>query len=281
MKMYYTYAYLRVNRTPYYIGKGKIKNNRYYRVTSHHSNTTVPPIERILILKEFESEFDAYKHEIYMIKVYGRKDKGTGILHNLTDGGEGASNPSDYSRKRTSETHKGKILSEEVKNKISLTRKKRGYVCSEQLKQKYSKIYAGEGNPNYGKKHSKETLAKISENTKNKNLKVRWYMSPDGEIIEIKNLREFCEKNDLSYISMIRVHNENYSTHKGYTKYDIKNQEIKINKKVKTIFQKWKCLETGFVSNPGNLTKYQKKRGIDVSKRIRIDFEEVQEDGFM
>jgi hypothetical protein len=34
--------------------------------------------------------------------------------------------------------------------------------------------------------------------------------------------------------------------------------------------QKWMCLETGFVTNPGNLTKYQKKRDIDTSKRIRI-----------
>jgi hypothetical protein len=34
--------------------------------------------------------------------------------------------------------------------------------------------------------------------------------------------------------------------------------------------QKWKCMETGFISNPGNLTKYQRVRGIDTSKRVRI-----------
>jgi hypothetical protein len=34
--------------------------------------------------------------------------------------------------------------------------------------------------------------------------------------------------------------------------------------------QKWMCLETGFITNPGNLTKYQNKKGIDTSKRIRI-----------
>jgi len=34
--------------------------------------------------------------------------------------------------------------------------------------------------------------------------------------------------------------------------------------------QKWKCTETGFISNPGNLTKYQKARGIETSRRIRI-----------
>jgi len=35
--------------------------------------------------------------------------------------------------------------------------------------------------------------------------------------------------------------------------------------------QKWKCLETGFITNPGNLTQYQRARGIDTSKRVRVD----------
>ena len=34
--------------------------------------------------------------------------------------------------------------------------------------------------------------------------------------------------------------------------------------------QKWMCLETGFISNPGSLTTYQRKSGIDPSKRVRI-----------
>ena len=38
-----------------------------------------------------------------------------------------------------------------------------------------------------------------------------------------------------------------------------------------TSSQKWICLETGFITNPGFLTKYQKKRGIDTSKRKRIE----------
>jgi general stress protein YciG len=35
--------------------------------------------------------------------------------------------------------------------------------------------------------------------------------------------------------------------------------------------QKWKCLETGIIANAGNLAKYQRARGIDTSKRIRIE----------
>lgn len=38
----------------------------------------------------------------------------------------------------------------------------------------------------------------------------------------------------------------------------------------KVCAQRWQCTETGFITNPGNLTKYQRARGIDTSKRIRI-----------
>lgn len=38
----------------------------------------------------------------------------------------------------------------------------------------------------------------------------------------------------------------------------------------KTNSQEWMCLETKFVTNSGSLTRYQKARGIDTSKRIRL-----------
>jgi len=38
--------------------------------------------------------------------------------------------------------------------------------------------------------------------------------------------------------------------------------------------QKWKCLITGYISNPGGLTSYQKARGIDTSKRIKLSLED-------
>ena len=82
---FYTYAYLRPDRTPYYIGKGVGD-----RIWSKH-NVPVPPRERIIFLKKNLTEEEAHRHEIYMISVLGRKDNGTGILRNLTDGGEGAS----------------------------------------------------------------------------------------------------------------------------------------------------------------------------------------------
>lgn len=84
---YYTYAYLREDGTPYYIGKGK--GNRAYSKNRHR--ISVPTKERIIFLKKNLTEEEAFGHEIYMISILGRKDIGTGILRNLTDGGEGTS----------------------------------------------------------------------------------------------------------------------------------------------------------------------------------------------
>lgn len=39
----------------------------------------------------------------------------------------------------------------------------------------------------------------------------------------------------------------------------------------RTNYQKWMCLETGFVTNAGTLSRYQKARGIDTSKRVRLE----------
>jgi hypothetical protein len=38
----------------------------------------------------------------------------------------------------------------------------------------------------------------------------------------------------------------------------------------KTNSQKWMCLETGYITTSGPLTLYQKNRGIDTTKRVRI-----------
>jgi len=83
MNDYYTYAYLREDGTPYYIGKG-----RRFRATLGHHRIPKPPKNRILFLKKNLTEEEALRHEKYMIYVLGRKDIGTGILRNLTDGGE-------------------------------------------------------------------------------------------------------------------------------------------------------------------------------------------------
>lgn len=90
---YYVYAYLRSKDsetakagTPYYIGKGK--GDRYKK---KHYVPIPKNSENIVFLKQNLIETEAHKEEIRLISEYGRKDLGTGILGNLTNGGEGTS----------------------------------------------------------------------------------------------------------------------------------------------------------------------------------------------
>jgi hypothetical protein len=88
-KRFYTYAFLRKDGTPYYVGKGQ--GNRAFQKYGRKGAPTPADKSRIIFLKTGLTEKEAFKHEKYMIAVLGRKDLGTGILRNLTDGGEGPS----------------------------------------------------------------------------------------------------------------------------------------------------------------------------------------------
>jgi hypothetical protein len=172
LNRFYTYAYLREGRTPYYIGKGSGE-----RINQNKGRFCNKPTDksRIIYLKQNLTEEEAFRHEKYMIAVFGRKDLGTGILHNRTDGGEGSSGfiVSKKTKRKLSEKKKGqnnpnygKTPSEETRRKQSDA--KRGITISEETRRKQSEAMKGKNNPNYGKTPSEETKRKKSEVNKNK-----------------------------------------------------------------------------------------------------------------
>ena len=178
---YYVYMYLREDGTPYYVGKGKGR-----RAYDKNRNVSFPPTkDRIKIVLENLTNEQACSNEIDFIKFYGRKDQGTGILRNLTDGGEGAP---------------GRMVSEETRRKIGLSNSKpngkipwnkglKDCISEEQKKaqrkglKKYLEKNGGQhnkgkpmseerkklwNNPNpKGNKISEELKAKITETTRN------------------------------------------------------------------------------------------------------------------
>jgi hypothetical protein len=210
---FYTYAYLREDRTPYYIGKGK--GNRAF-IKNRKGAKSPKDITRIIFLKQNITEEEAFKHEKYMIDVFGRKDLGTGILHNRTDGGEGSS---------------GAIRTEKWKRNI--------IKADEISKKNQTGIYS---------------------------------LTPEKR----KEVGLFCKERGIGIYSLTDEERKelgrksgNYCKEKGLGIF-AETKEDRSKRTTQTNYQKWMCLETGFITNAGCLSRYQKARGIDKSKRVRI-----------
>ena len=199
-KSYYTYAYLRENKTPYYIGKGN--KNRLY---NSKRNCYLPKDKsRIIFLKQNLTEEEAFRHEIYMIAVFGRKDLRTGILRNMTDGGEGSSGAirSLSFKENLRKINTGKKLTEEHKEKLKLAN-------------------IGKNNPNYGKIASKETKnkMKISQLGENHHSSNWWKITYDnGLTVTICGLPTWAKDNGYSAGTIHLVYSGNRKKHKNIIK---------------------------------------------------------------
>ena len=135
---FYIYAYLRADGTPYYIGKGKgIRAWKQHSIKGKGAHTPNDN-SRIFICETNLTELGAFALERRYIRWWGRKDLGTGVLQNMSDGGQGTSGVK-------------KTVSEDTKQKIGLANS--GRYQSIATRQKRSQSLAG-------RKPSEESNAK-------------------------------------------------------------------------------------------------------------------------
>ena len=155
--MYYVYSYLREDNSPYYIGKGT-KGRAY--ASANHRIKAPKDRSRIHILKDNLTEKEAYELEKLYILMFGRIDLETGILRNLSDGGEG---PVGY---KTTPEQRRKIALSRMGEKHPLY----GVSPSEETREKQSLVmkgrFVGDKNPMYKQTHTEENRKKISDRHK-------------------------------------------------------------------------------------------------------------------
>ena len=118
--------YRKDNDSIFYVGIG-LKKQRAYSNRSRNElwhNIVKKHGYYVEIYKENISYLDAKNEEKKLISFYGRIDNKTGILCNMTDGGDGNIGISKECRKKISEKLKGRKIDQSVIIKRSATQKK-------------------------------------------------------------------------------------------------------------------------------------------------------------
>ena len=151
--MPYVYRHIRLDKNePFYIGIGSDTN--YSRAYSIQKRNNI--WNKIATKSDYEVEIlldnitwnQACIKEKEFILLYGRKDLNTGILSNLTDGGEGV-----YGLKFT----------DEVRNKMSIAQKNKKPISEEtRNRMSIASKIRNAGAIRIGKKHTEETKEKMS-----------------------------------------------------------------------------------------------------------------------
>lgn len=167
---FYVYFYLRdkdsdtgKKGTVYYCGKGQLD-----RAWQPHRKIPVPKdLSNIVIIAYDLSEVGAFALERRYIEWYGRKNIDTGILLNLSEGGEGATGH--------------KLTKEQLKNRSGENSPIYGTIRSNDTRKAMSVSKTGANNPMYGKKRTDEHIRNYAKSCR---MKIQILCIGTGDIFE-------------------------------------------------------------------------------------------------
>lgn len=171
------YKHIRLdNEEIFYIGIGKSNKRLYstnYRNKFWHNIVNKVDYKAEIIYENISWE-EAKLKEIELIKKYGRIDIGTGILVNMTDGGDGANGykHTEEWKLGASKRNKGKIISQE---QINIQREyMKNRIVTDETKSNISKgiikYFDEKGRKPKKEQHRMEDLIWVNKNNKNKRI---------------------------------------------------------------------------------------------------------------
>ena len=147
------YMHTLMNIMTFHIIYGKGKTRRMY---TDHKVPIPADLSKIIVIKDELLEQEAFNLEMQLIEQYGRQDKGTGILLNKTNGGDGVS---------------GNICSKEKRAKLRVARANQTFTPEQIAKAAASRIglkrsedaIIKTANANRGRKRSEASLVNFQE----------------------------------------------------------------------------------------------------------------------
>lgn len=171
------YKHIRLDKNePFYIGISKNYKRAYdfYCRSKFWKSVYNKTDIKVEIIIDNISYKKAQELEKQLIQKYGRRDSGTGILVNMTDGGEGHLGMSEANKLKISKLRKGKPTT-------------LGYKHNEKTKQRLSFLAKYRENPFKNKKHSDKSKRLISQGNSKEVLQ---YTKDDKFIKEWTSLSE-------------------------------------------------------------------------------------------